>query len=120
MATLLRIVAVPDGEAPLWVREEWVGLSFPLAQKSKAAHTFFTSGVLTAPRGLLASLWALLRGQFTREAGFLVEVEVAVAVLATKSPKAAAWWREHAPYLFQPGQVFLFQREAAETYESNK
>src|SRR5580704_4538322 len=45
--TKLRIIAVPPGEAPLWVREKWVGLELPVAQRQ--SRKFLTSGVLSAP-----------------------------------------------------------------------
>jgi hypothetical protein len=32
----VRIVAVPPGEAPLWVRQKWVGLDLPVVRY--AAH----------------------------------------------------------------------------------
>jgi hypothetical protein len=31
---MIRIIAVPPGEAPLWVREKWVGLDLPVARYS--------------------------------------------------------------------------------------
>ncbi len=114
MATLLlRIVTVPAGEAPLWVREKWVGLSLPLAQSSKSAHTSLTAGVLSGPKCLLSSMWALVCGRLKRETGFSVDAQAAVAVLAEKSPEAAAWWRENVPHLMRPGRKLMFQREAA-------
>src|SRR5437660_9122721 len=42
-ASHLRITSVPPGEAPLWVREKWVGLSLPLAQRKAQARSLFTS-----------------------------------------------------------------------------
>jgi hypothetical protein len=30
----VRIIAVPPGEAPLWVREKWVGVELPVARYS--------------------------------------------------------------------------------------
>jgi hypothetical protein len=32
----VRIIAVPPGEAPLWVREKWVGLTLPLTRFDSA------------------------------------------------------------------------------------
>ncbi len=34
-AHYIRIVNVPAGEAPLWVREKWVGLELPLVRVKK-------------------------------------------------------------------------------------
>ena len=120
MATLLRIVSVPAGEAPLWVREKWVGLSLPLAQRGKSARRFPTGGVLSGPKSFLASLWALVRGKVAWESGFAVDAEAAVTALATRSPDAAAWWRANTPHLVRPGRQFIFKREAAEVYESDE
>ena len=116
---MIRIVAVPAGEAPLWVREQWVGLLLPLAQTSSSADEYLTSGVLTGPRGVFATLWALMQGRLKRESGFPVDVEVAIAALAAKSPAAANWWRKNTPYLFRPKIRFVFQSESAEICESN-
>jgi hypothetical protein len=118
MATFIRIVRVPAGEAPFWVREKWVGLSMPLIRGHESARTLHTAGVLSGPRGHWSRLWALVRGRLVRETGFLVEVEVAVAALAVKSPEAARWWREHTPHLFEPGRAFMFQRNSAELDEA--
>ena len=30
----IRIIAAPPGEAPLWVRQKWVGLDLPVARYS--------------------------------------------------------------------------------------
>ncbi len=62
----LRITSVPPGEAPLWVREKWVGLSLPLAQRKAQALSLFTSGVLSGPRGFFSSIGALLAGKLER------------------------------------------------------
>ena len=45
----VRIVAVPPGEAPLWVREQWVGLDLPVARYS-GHRKFLGLGVLSMPR----------------------------------------------------------------------
>src|SRR5512140_2697360 len=45
----VRIVGVPPGDAPAWVRQEWVGLELPLAQSSAEAIHARTAGVLSGP-----------------------------------------------------------------------
>lgn len=107
----LQITSVPSGEAPLWVREQWVGLKLPLAQRKATPLTLLTSGVLSGPRNLLSCLLALLTGKLERQSGFLVESRVAVAILALKSPEAAAWWRENTPHQLKPGRQFVFLQE---------
>ena len=44
----IRIVSVPAGQAPLWVRQKWVGLELPLSLRHTPVTTF-TRGVLTKP-----------------------------------------------------------------------
>ena len=105
----IRIVAVPAGEAPQWVREKWVGLELPLTLRS--AHKFHTFGVLTGPRGFFAGLWRLVAGRSTRRRGYAVEVAAALTALERIHPDAAVWWRTNAPHLLTRGRHFLFREE---------
>jgi hypothetical protein len=109
LTTMLKITSIPPGEAPTWVREQWVGLSLPLAQRSLEPHRFFTVGVLSRSSGRFRSLIALLAGKWRRESGYVVECIAAIEVLSTVSPDAANWWRVHTPHLIKKGQYFLFQ-----------
>ncbi len=104
----VRIIAVPPGEAPAWVRQKWVGLELPLAQWSSTASTRHVTGVLTGPRGLFARLARLLRGELQEHSGFKVSVVQAVAILERASPDAAQWWRTNTPHLMKPWRCFLF------------
>jgi hypothetical protein len=109
MTGRIRIVAVPMGEAPQWVREKWVGLELPLALgNARNVHTF---GILTGPRGFLAALWRVLTGHSTRRRGYAVEVAAAMAALERVHPDAAAWWRTNASHLFIRKRYFLFREE---------
>jgi len=112
MPQTLRIVSVPPGEAPLWVREKWVGLRLPLALDRPLYS--LTAGVLSGPKGLLAFFRALLTGKLALKRGFAVETNAALAVLALNHPDAAAWWRENAPHLFKGKRYFVFQEESGE------
>jgi hypothetical protein len=56
----------------------------------------------------LARLVALVTGKLSPKAGYFVEVPAALAVLAERNPRAAAWWRENAPHLVQPRKYFIF------------
>jgi len=109
MTGRIRIVAVPAGEAPQWVREKWVGIELPLALRQ--AHNVHTFGVLSGPRSFLAALWRLLTGRSTRRRGYAVEVAAAMAALERVHPDAAAWWRTNAPHLFTRKRYFLFREE---------
>jgi hypothetical protein len=108
----VRIVDVPPGEAPLWVREKWVGLELPLARHSPGEH--FAFGVLSMPGGLLAQIWALARGRANRITGYVVEGARAVDILERSSPEAAAWWREHAPQSVAPRRCLLFHEHVCQ------
>jgi len=80
-AHCIRIVSVPPGEAPLWVREKWVGLQLPLVPGKAKPGSFRTSGVLTGPRNSLSRIWRLIAGQMPRQTGYAVDVDAALQVL---------------------------------------
>src|SRR5262249_52463752 len=95
----IRVVRVPSGEAPLWVREKWVGLESPLAGGDRGTREVFTSGVLSGPRNqFIAVLWGLL-GRLRIQSGYAVNVQQALAILERAAPDAASWWRENVPRL---------------------
>lgn len=104
----LHVTAVPDGEAPLSVREKWVGLRLPLhaaAERSREARTF---GVLSGPRRTSARLFALFMGRSIPARGYVVEAARAIEILRQQSPEAAARWQANAPHMLRPGRYFLF------------
>ncbi len=104
----VRIVSTPAGEAPLWVREKWIGLELPLADKGGRPQRPLTSGVLTGPRyKFLGLLWFIL-GKLQRQSGYAVYVKDALESLEKTSPEAAAWWRANAPRLQGRDRKFLF------------
>lgn len=107
MATL-KITSVPPGEAPAWVREQWVGLELPLVAGSSAPHTLPTFGVLSHPKSRISWHLSKLFRRFQTETGYVVECLRAIEVLEKSSPDAAAWWRSNTPELLQPGQCFMF------------
>jgi hypothetical protein len=74
--------------------------------------------VLTGPRGFFASFVARLTGKLERQMGFKVKAAAAVSVLETRSPAAAAWWRENAPHMFRRGKFFVFSGEVGRVIES--
>jgi hypothetical protein len=103
----IRIIAIPPGEAPIWVREEWVGLELPALGYS-GPRRFFTFGLFSFPRSILAQCWGLLRGRANRISGYAVQSVAALDILATSSPEAAAWWRQNVPYVTDPRQGLVF------------
>ena len=109
MPAYLCVTTVPPGEAPLWVREKWVGLTLPLSQPSEAPTHRLTSGVLSGPRNPISGIVALLTGKYQRQSGYAVKSRVAVEILSAHSPEAANWWKENASHLLKPNHNFIFQ-----------
>lgn len=118
MKLFLHITSVPPGEAPFWVREQWVGLSLPLAQRKANPVTLLTSGVLSGPRSIPSRLVALFTGKLKLRSGFLVETQPAVAILASRSPEAAAWWQGNASHQLKPKRYFVFPPEVGNVSEA--
>jgi hypothetical protein len=108
----VRVISRPDGEAPEWVRNAWIGLSLPLVVDRQ--RTWRGLGVLTGPTNILLQRWALMRGRGVALTGYLVNAKVAVDLLETSSPQAAAWWRANTPKLLDKGRCFVFQATACE------
>jgi hypothetical protein len=106
----VRIVAVPPGEAPFWVRRKWVGLDLPVVRYS-AHRKFPTFGVLSIPRSSPAQSAAMFPGRADFIVGYAVEAASAVGILATACPEAAAWWRENTPDLIAPKRYLVFHEE---------
>jgi hypothetical protein len=109
----VRIIAVPPGEAPLWVREKWVGLDLPLARHS-SGKKFRTFGALSGPHTFLAQLWAIVRGRAASTVGHPVDAAGALEILEIASPEAAAWWRENTPQFIAPKRYLIFHQEVCQ------
>jgi hypothetical protein len=110
----IRIFAISPGEAPLWVREKWVGLRLPLADGDRGPRDAFTSGVLSGPRNrFIATLWGLF-GRLQLQTGYAVGVNEALGILEKTSPDAASWWRVNVPRLQKPKRKFLFHKSVCE------
>lgn len=89
----IEIVGVPLGQAPEWVREEWVGLVLPLDEPSEKG---FQMGVLG---GLSENI-----------GGYTVLGKVAIEHLEAKSPKAAGWWRENVSNILSASTHLVFDK----------
>ena len=111
----IRIVGVPPGEAPQWVREKWVGLVLPLATRKHKPLMAFTSGVLSGPPSRFAALFWGLFGRLHRETGYAVDASTALTILDRAAPDAATWWRENVPRSRAWKQNFLFHASVCET-----
>jgi hypothetical protein len=112
----VKIVRAPQGEAPDWVREAWVGLVLPLKETQLA--TLPTSGVLSGPRSAMGTFWASLTGAPVCTTGYLTHAARAIEILEQAQPKAAAWWREHAPKFLREEAEFLFDAPACERVDA--
>lgn len=108
----IRIVQAPIGEAPLWVREAWVGLEIPAL--TEKPQRYRTSGVLTCPRTWLGAWWFYLFGARTFVEGYLVDSSEAIELLGFRQPLAAQWWRQNAAAFARPGSRFIFDSPACE------
>jgi hypothetical protein len=115
----IRIKSTPPGEAPENIRQAWIGLEIPVPPRLAGRRSGFGVGVLSGPTTWLGQLLAILSGRAQRESGYVVEAQVAVDLLSTRSPEAANWWRQHAPRLIAPGKYFLFAAEACEEIHEN-
>jgi hypothetical protein len=108
----VRIIAIPPGEAPQEVREAWVGLVLPIHRGLFGYKRSWRSfGVLSAPKGELARLWAALTGKAEQRTGYAVNVTAAIRILEVHNWQAANWWKQNTPYLVRPGKFFLFPHE---------
>ena len=105
----VEIVAPPTGQAPLWVREGWVGLVVPLAQDSLQD----VPTVAVSSGGRLGQLAARLLGRTEMNRGYLVQSKAAITLLAATNVEAARWWCENAPGLIRDDRQMLFFNEAA-------
>ena len=76
--TQVLIVATPPGEAPEWVRKEWVGLTMPVA-KNVPSRTYL-AGVVSGRKA----------DQFT--SGYIIETRIALQILKEKNAGAYQWW----------------------------
>jgi hypothetical protein len=91
MATL-RIISTPPGEAPVEIREGWVGLKLRLA--------------MNAPRDVLGR--GVLSGRSEAPTRYVVYALDAFAALSELSPEATAWWRANKPHLFHAHRTLTF------------
>jgi hypothetical protein len=110
----VRIIDVPPGEAPRWVRKAWVGLVLPLAPEEAGPRRARASGVLTGPRGFLERFWRMLVDPPPASWQYVIDADVAIDILAEANPEAAEWWEENAPHLLGTGRSFGFAEDVCE------
>ncbi|MFC5742086.1 hypothetical protein [Dyella tabacisoli] len=108
---LIRIESVPPGDAPFHIREAWVGLVLPLAER------IVDQPVISASRSVLANkhgFWLSVKRFLKRELEeqptpvYAIDVLAAIDVLQRADPTAAQWWKANTPHLFHEGHLFAF------------
>jgi hypothetical protein len=88
---LVRVTSVPEGEAPEWVRQAWVGLVLPAVDRRP-----------------VPGIEVLSERQSVAPA-YQVKTLIALTLLEIGERTAAAdWWREHTTEANDPTQHFLF------------
>jgi hypothetical protein len=73
----ISIVRIPEGEAPLWVRQAWVGIILPCDPYSGPSED----------RGVLSGKHSKTRSDFS------VPQSEAIGLLEEHNPEAAKWWK---------------------------
>lgn len=99
MCPMIEIVRVPEGEAPDWVREAWVGHVLPCDQ--------FLGYAQSRDKGVV-SLQETTRNKLS----YAVPQKDALQILRNYSPNAAAWWRIHGFPKDTPGEDYFGFDEA--------
>jgi hypothetical protein len=102
VASKIRIVSIPQGEAPQWVRHAWIGCELPCILDTCGHVPVPVVGVHTRS----------FRGSI---AGFSVDQRVALEILHQHNPNAAAWFGDHG--YPRAGERFLFKTECCEVLE---
>lgn len=98
MTERIRIVNTPPGQAPEWVRKEWVGLELPVEEDSPGSEKSTQIGA----RG----------GKPENLGGYPIRTSDAINSLREKSQQAAEWWETNLPLEVVP--TFVFKKEACE------
>lgn len=91
----IKIVKVPAGEAPLWVREAWVGVELPCFPDM----------------GWVPAKGALSGQKIEVGSGVIVSQDEALKLLGIKNAEAERWWRNHGHpnenvnFVFREGDI---------------
>jgi hypothetical protein len=111
----VRIIDTPPGEAPLDIRQAWVGLELPVLAKRPVRY--LGSGVMTGPKTFTQTLLHLITLRLVVQSGYVVPATRAIEILEAVRPEAARWWREHAAHAIRARRKFLFSPECCEYVE---
>jgi hypothetical protein len=64
---------------------------------------------LSGPKTFWKQIWGLMRGRTFPIQGYVVRTDLAIELLSTSAPAAAAWWRENTPHLLRG--ILIFEEE---------
>jgi hypothetical protein len=116
MQLKIRIVRTPPGEAPLHIREAWIGIILPVKSNKKQPSRKHGFGVLSRPKSFLGMLIAILIGKSIREEGYIVDAKTVVELLREHSPEAADWWTMNVPRVKRSGFLLMFSSDVCEEF----
>lgn len=98
----IRIKKMPSGEAPMHIREKWVGLVLPVFA---IGENIGSEGVLTRKKTDCGPV-------------YMIPQDLAISTLETASKQAAAWWRSVG--FPQNGGYFCFRVSQAKVVKNLK
>jgi hypothetical protein len=122
MPSLIEITHLPHGDAPEWVRQEWLGCVLPCIPDECGHIPKYVGSVLprteTGPLKASDILANPDKFKTLKIAGFDVPKDTALQVLAVHSPVAAQWFEQHSDpngkYLrFKYEEVTILQRASS-------
>lgn len=96
---LIRIIKLPEGEAPEIVRKAWLGLILPCSPTVGWSNEGEELKVLSGKK-------------IPKRYGFSVPQAEAIKILSKSNRKAATWWKKHG--FPQAGKYFGFDESEAE------
>lgn len=112
----VEITACPEGDAPKWVREQWVGMTLELA--AKGIHEIEAVGVLSKTQSFWSRLFFGANSSSYCMKAYKIDGAQAVSRLRHVSSEAAEWWHNNVPDTCVPGSVLLFEEEVCRPVET--
>ncbi len=97
----IRITSRPEGGAPEWVRDAWIGIEFEATPKSSPpSFSFMVFGV----DGLLPDI--------QKPHSYVTNTGKVLEALKVHNQKAYQWWKDNHNYYFQhPETDWIFNAE---------
>jgi len=89
---LIKVVTIPDSEAPTEISKHWIGEELPV----NAIHNNSVRGVISNKKSRSGIMYN-------------VSQTIALEILSRNHPDAAQWWYEHG--FPQAGKNFAFRQE---------